>query len=473
MKSSNLIKKELYKRKSKELPQFFDGKFKLQEDFISDPARFKALFATRRFGKSYTSGLYLCKEAYENPGVSVLYTALTRDSAKRIMWKDVLKPINRTFKLNIKFNETLLTATLPNGSVIYLMGVDSSEDEKDKILGQKFKLAVIDECASYNIDLRALVYGILKPAMADLNGTIVMVGTPGNLTKSLFFDVTTGKEPGWHVVKADTKDNPYMRDKWLKEIEELKTQQPYIVETPMFKQMYLGEWVVDIDALVYKFTEERNLVTNIPKFISGDWQYLLGVDLGYEDDSAFVVVCYHEHDKCLYIVDTYNQKKMDITDVANKIKELKYKYPIHKVVIDGANKQAVEEIQKRHQVPLITADKKGKVDFIEIMNSELILGNIKLLDTGAAPLIDEWKSLVWKEKGGILVQPKEENPSCNNHLSDACLYAWRFTYQYLSQKPQHKPKIGTAEYYEKEVLDMEADAEEFFTNQESDRQWYD
>lgn len=466
MRSNKLIEKELIRRQSKTLPAFFDGKFKLQEDFISHPSKFKALFATRRFGKSFTSGMYLCKEAYENPGVSVLYIALTRESAKKIMFKDVLKPLNRKFNLNMRFNETTLTCTFPNGSMIYLMGVDSGEDEKDKILGQKYKLAVIDECASYNIDLRALVYGTLKPAMADLGGTIVMVGTPGNLTKSLFFDITTGKEPGWHVVKADTKDNPYMADKWRKEIEELTQNQPYIVETPMFKQMYLGQWVVDLEALVYKFDENKNLVTELPKYLNGDWQYMLGVDLGYEDDSAFVVVAFHEHDKNLYVIDTYNRKKMDITDVANKIKELKYKYPIHKVVIDGANKQAVEEIQKRHSIPLITADKKGKEDFIEILNSELILGNIKLLKGGAEPLIDEWASLVWKEKGGKIVIPKEENPSCSNHLSDACLYIWRFTYQYLSQKPSAKPKLGTAQYYEKEVTDMEQAAYDYFMAQE-------
>jgi len=165
----------------------------------------KALFATRRFGKSFTGGLYLCKTAWENPGSTVLYIALTRDSAKKIMWKDVLKQINRRLKLNIKFNESELSAKFPNGSIIYLMGVDSSEDEKDKLLGQKYKLAVIDECASYNIDLRHLVYGILAPAMADLSGTICMLGTPGNLTKSLFFDITTGKEPGWYVQRADTQ----------------------------------------------------------------------------------------------------------------------------------------------------------------------------------------------------------------------------------------------------------------------------
>lgn len=466
--NKSLIQKELEKRAKP--PVFLDGKFKLQAEFIEHPSKFKALFATRRFGKTFTGITYLLKEAYENPGVSVLYIGLTRESAKKIAWKDVLKPINRRLGLGIKFNETLLTCTLPNGSVVYLMGVDSSDDEKDKLLGQKYKIAVIDECASFSIDLRELVYGILKPAMADLGGAIIMLGTPGNLTKSFFFDVTTGVEPGWHVVKADTKDNPYMAEKWLKEIEELKKNQPYIVDTPMFKQMYLGQWVIDEDALVYKYNPERNIYDNLPLQTTGDWQYILGVDLGYEDASAFVVVAFHEHDKVLYIPDIYSRSRMDITDVANKIRELKTKYGVHKVVIDGANKQAVEEIQKRHAIPLITADKIGKADFIEIMNAEFIQGHIKLQKQSCQKLIEEYQNLVWKEKG----LKREENPACDNHLADAALYAWRFCYQYLSQPaPKPLPKWGTPERQQMEAEAMEEAAMEFFLAQEemAKKQW--
>lgn len=464
------IAKELARREAAKPPSLVDVNFPLQFDFIQHPSKLKALFATRRFGKSYTGGLYLVKEASETPGVSVLYVALTRESAKKIMWKDILKPINRKFKLGIKFNETLLTATLPNGSIIYLMGVDSNEDEKDKILGQKYKLAVIDECASFSINLRELVYGTLKPAMADLGGTIAMLGTPGNLTKSLFFDITTGAEPGWHVVKANTADNPYMATKWAKEIADLTANQPYIVDTPMFKQMYLGQWVIDEDALVYKFNSERNSYTQLPMQARGDWQHFIGVDLGYEDASAFVVCAYHEHDKVLYVVDTYARSKMDITDVADKIKQLRTQYSAYKVIIDGANKQAVEEIQKRHHIPLISADKRGKEDFIEIMNAELILGRIKLHTTGAAPLAKEWQALVWKTKDNKVVHPKAENPACDNHMADACLYAWRYCYQYLSEAPPVKPKPGTPEWANAEVAEMEQKAAEYFENLEKAHQ---
>jgi len=163
---------------------------------------------------------------------------------------------------------------------------------------------------------------------------------------------------------------------------------------------------------------------------------------------------------------------MDITDVANKIKDLKTKYNIHKVIIDGANKQAVEEIQKRHSIPLIAADKRGKEDFIEIMNAELIKGTILVNTLQCTALLDEWQNLVWKMKNEKPVLPKVENPSCDNHIADATLYAWRYCYQYLSETPKEQPKRGTAAWAEQEVSAMEQAAQEYFEAQEAAEKGY-
>lgn len=426
----------------KESPiDFLSQAFKEQRDAILDPSPLKSIFCTRRAAKSYTAGLYLFKEAYENPGVSVLYIALTRDSAKKIMWKDVIKPINKLFKLNCKFNHTELTVTLPNGSIIYFLGVDASEDEKDKLLGQKYRLVIIDEAASYTIDMRELVYQTLKPAVADYRGSIVLMGTPGNITKSLFYDVTNGLEPGWSRHQWDTFSNPYMAKQWQAEIDDLIKRNPLVIDATWFQQMYLGRWVVDNAKLVYKFNSSKNEYLELPKQRT-EYVYLLGVDLGYDDDSAFVVVAYSDQDKTLYVVHTFKKTKMDITDVANKIKELQRTYGCHKVVIDGANKQAVEEMQKRHGVVLQAADKTGKVDFIQLMNDDLAQGIVKVQPKACKELVDEWLGLIWNDRS----IKKEEHPSCPNHLCDAALYIWRYCHNFMYQKPDPEPKVGTPEW---------------------------
>lgn len=441
------------------------GTFKQQRDFILDSAPLKAAFCTRRAAKSYTAGLMLYRAALDRPGSSSLFIGLTRGSAKAIIWKDVLKVINRGHKLDAKFNETDLTATLPNGSVIYCLGADSDEGEREKLLGQKYALVVVDEAASYHIDLRALVYATLKPAVADYRGTICLIGTPGNLTKSLFFDITHGTELGWSVHKWTTFDNPYMATNWQLEIDDLTRANPLVVETPWFQQMYLGQWVIDQDKLVYRYSTERNSVDAMPAG-KGEPRYVLGIDLGYNDDSAFVLSAYHRESPKLYFIKTIKRAGMDVTDVANQIKDFYLHWPIDVAVVDGANKQAIAELNNRHGLALQTADKTGKEDFITLMNSDFIQGNIVAVRGKTESLVKEWQELIWLDRPGTISQKRVEHPSLPNHLADAALYAWRHCYSYLFKTlPQAKPRAGTPAWYDAEAKNMLEAAELRFVAQ--------
>lgn len=416
-----------------------DLDFKKQCDFIQDPARRKALFCTRRAAKSYTGGLYLTKEAEEFQGANCLYLGLTRASAKGIIWKDILKDIDRRNCLEMSFNGTDLTATLKNGSVIYVTGADADEDEMEKLLGRKYRLVIIDEAASFTVDMRKLVYGILGPAVVDQGGTICLMGTSGDLTQGLFYDVTTGTEQGWKLFEWSAHDNPYVAPQWQAELDDIAANRPLFMQTPLFKQWYLNQWVIDKEKLVYRFDATKNVYQSLPHYKTGVWQYVLGVDLGYSPDpSAFVVCAFHEHDPNLYIVDTFRRTEMDVTDVANHIKQYQNRYDIFKVVIDGSNKQAVEEMQRRHGIALTAAEKTGKADFIQLMNAEFIQQKIKLSLKAAQDLGQEYSKLIWVVDGDKILQPRKENPNCSNHLTDAALYAWRFCYQFLSQ-PAKKP----------------------------------
>lgn len=430
---------------SRERPAGFknlrDPKFKKQNAYLEDKSRLKALFCTRRAAKSYSGGLGLCEAALEWPGCSVLYIALTRDSAKKIMWKDVLKDINVRHDLRAVFNETSLTMTLPNGSVIYLTGVDANEEEKMKLLGQKYRRVVLDEASLYWINLRELVYGILKPAIADYRGDIWVHGTSGNITQGLFFDITTGKEPGWSVHEWSAHDNPYVAEQWQEELDEIARERPKFRETALYKQWYLNQWVVDTNKLVYWYQAGRNDYGTLPRY-PGEWQYVLGVDLGYSPDpSAFVLLGFHDHDKVLYGISSEELLEQDVTNVADRIKWYQSRYNIFKVVIDGSNKQAVEEMQRRHGIALTAADKRGKADFIQILNAEFQQEFVRIDPKHNQTLITNWGKLVWRTEGDKIVVPREEHPGLPNHIPDAFLYGWRFCYSFLSDKPKKKTDL--------------------------------
>lgn len=433
----------------------FDPNFPQQTAFVKDPAKLKALFCTRRAAKSYTAGLYLISEALAIPGCNCLFLGLTRSSAKGIIWKDILKKINKQFNLKAKFNSTELTMTFPNGSVISVTGADADEDEMNKLLGRKYRLVTIDEASMYTIDINKLVYGILKPAMADLGGTICMMGTASNFTRGLFYDITTGKEAGWKLFEWSAHDNPHIKVQWQVELDEIDQLRPLFKETPLYKQWYLNHWVVDTEKLVYKFREDKNVYRTLPNLPHEGWVYVLGVDTGWEDDNALVLTAYHAMDKNLYVVRTFNKNHMTFDQVVAKINEFladTHQRPM-KVIIDGANKQGVESMRQRSLIPFEFADKSGKVDFIEMLNADLIQEKIKINYT-CKELIAEMGGLVWKTDGDKIRLPKAEHPSLPNHLCDAFLYAWRCGFHYAFQATTPGPKAGSDAFYKAEEEKM-------------------
>lgn len=155
---------------------------------------------------------------------------------------------------------------LPNGSTIYIVGLDSAPEEMEKALGLKYKLCVIDEGGSWRQDQEKLVHSILEPACADHDGTICLIGTPTNFTRSYFFRLTYKQGfPGWSYHFWTYKDNPYTAAAMQKQIDRKIAINSRIVETPAFKQMYLGLWVVDTGKLCYKYNPDRNRADALPR----------------------------------------------------------------------------------------------------------------------------------------------------------------------------------------------------------------
>lgn len=450
--------KLLAKRRAKAFQpaSLFDQNFPQQRDFILDPHKLKALFCTRRAAKTFTAGLYMVYECLSNPGVNCLFLGLTRASAKKAIWKDILKVLNTKHKLVASFNATELTMTFPNGSIIYITGADADEEEMNKLLGVKYRVVCIDEASMYTVNVHKMVYGVLKPAMTDPNasgdrGTICMMGTASDFIRGLFYDVTRKVEPGWKLFEWSAHDNPHVKDQWAEELAEIDRDRPLFKETNLYKQWYLNHWVVDEDKKVYKFNEDRNTYKDLPVIVHEDWVYVLGIDLGWEDDNAFVLTAYNAADKNLYVIKSFNKPKMTFDAVIAKTQEFindRQQSPI-KIIIDGANKQGVESMRSRSNIPFEYAEKQGKVDFIEILNGDLIQEKIKIHPSNTK-LIDEMKALVWTTDGDKIRLPKTEHPSLSNHNCDAFLYAWRCGFHYAFQPKPVEPAKGSAEWAKRE-----------------------
>jgi len=441
---------------------FGSEKFPQQFAFINENAPLASALCPRRAGKSYAIGLKLYKKAFDFPGSTVLYISLTKDSAKRIMWRDVLMEIARQYGIEVVDRATLLEIDLPNGSMIKLAGADSSQKEKDKFLGGKYPYVCIDEAGSFTQDLADMIYEYLEPAVADYEGTIDLVGTPTVFWQGFFCKVTEGREAGWVTHAWDTLDNPYMRDKWQKRLDLLKARDPRVEETPRYLRMYKAVWVKDMENLIYKFQTDRNTVDVLPDGeIDGQ---VLGIDLGYNDATAYNLSRYYFHDETLYFIKSFKEAGQIVDDVVRTMKQYIIDYDIHTIVIDNASKQVVETLKARfsfYDVVIHAADKRDKIEYIGFMNSDFILGKIKLLKGETDGYAEELGNLI-KDPNNLKTV---EHPSCENHLCDAGLYNWRFARNYTAQPmalPEHPEDIIEAEVARRIKLNDRTEEESYY-----------
>lgn len=449
------------KRRILEMPpdRLRDPSFLAQNNVLSDRAsRYKAVNCTRRSGKSVGEAIDHFELCETYAGSRTLYLGLTLDSVSEIIW-DVMKELDEKGGYGCKFNEVKKIVRFSNGSRIRLFGLDTSERQMKKILGQKNRKVTIDEAGSMTQDMVKICYQMIDPTLTDLapNSWFSLVGTCENVPNTFFQRVVEGKETflPWKIYRWTAYDNPHMVDQWTRQIELYKKQNPDVIHASWFKTHYLNEWCSDDELLIIPLSR-KNFCDEIPKTHTF---YVLGVDLGFNDASAFSVLAYSLGSPVCYVVKSFKESGYDITDVANKIKSFQREFPITKIIVDGSNKQGVEEIKKRHRIPLNNAEKQGKATFLRILKDDAILGKIVLLESGTGELITEWSQLQWKDEN-----KDEEDSRCQNHLSDATLYAWRECKHYTYDPQDEPPHIDSQEYMdeaeEREAEELKREIEE-------------
>src|SRR6185312_16021474 len=117
--------------------------FDKQLAFVSDPSPFKIAVTTRRAGKTVACAADLTHTALSSPECIVLYITLSRKNAKRLVWPE-FKKLNVKYQLGGEANESDLTMTFPNGSVVYVLGAADRSAIED-FRGLSIKKVYLDE----------------------------------------------------------------------------------------------------------------------------------------------------------------------------------------------------------------------------------------------------------------------------------------------------------------------------------------
>ena len=414
--------------------------FQQQRDFINDKSKMKAACCTRRAGKSHVAAIKLLQSASRVPNSTALYLALTQRSAKGIMWRK-LKAIVNQYKLNVEFKESELIAVLPNNSRIVLYGADK-ENLMDTLLGDAYCTVVIDEAQSFGTHLQDMIDEVIEPATLDFNGDISLIGTPGPTCNGIFYEAAVGSAEYYSRHKWSLLNNFHLHNAngWLSD---LKQRREWSDDNPTFRRQYLGEWVVDLSALVYKFNISKNVFHTLPDI---NFTYIIGLDYGWNDATAFCVLAYSDKWPNAYIVECYGRTEITPSNIAVELQKLMIKYNPERIIADtgGLGRSITEEMKSRYSLPIQAAEKSEKMTAIDMLNCDLIDGRL-FVHASLKNLHMQYESLTWDDK-------HKEDPTLSNDLCDCSLYAHRFSRHYWGKLPL--ARLSEAELLQLQERDM-------------------
>ncbi len=403
--------------------------FPAQLAYVEDESRFITAVCSRQCGKTTGSAIRLFTRALKYAGTRHVYITVARTDAKEIIWDD-LQELNERFALGGVVNQTDLSITLPNRSVILLRG---AKDKKDisRLRGRRFKTVVIDEAQNFPPqDLFDLIFKVLRASLMRYKGAVAVIGTPGALAiiEDTFYALTQNQE--WTHHHWTILDNPWIEDARA-EIDRAMREMGVDESSPVIRREFFGEFVSDTRALVWTYDALKNDFTDdlLPK---GTWQYVIGVDLGYEDPDAVVVWGWTEQSPDVFCVYEFREQHLITSELAEVLKPLFEKYKPVKAVIDelGGGKKTAEELRKRHGLYFEPAKSTEKLTCINLFNDGLRTGRARVKK--GSKLHGELMRTQWLASArGLKVDDRHFHPD----LAMAGAYAYREATAYYFVEP--------------------------------------
>lgn len=423
--------------------------FPTQNKFVEDTARYIDAQCSRRAGKSNGLVLRFLKTMEKHPKSQCLYLSLTQDSAREILWP-VLQEMNEKYQLGCVFTESKLEMKHPNGSKLKLMGADLKNFIK-RLKGRKYPGVGIDEAQDFGTHLQSLIDDVLTPSIADYeDGWLALTGTPGPVPQGYFFDVTQNRKYGYSHHEWTIMDNPHMPNPQAF-LEDLKTKREWQNDNPTLLREWQNKWVLDVDSLWVRYNEKINHYQELP--VEHKWNYILGVDIGFNDADAIAVLAWAETTPITYLVEEVIKNKQGISDLILQIEATQKKYNAYKIILDegGLGKKIAEDLRQRFGCPIEPADKAHKQSNVEFLNDWLRLGKFKA-KSGSRFAQDSYLVQIDWERSTPSRTVLKKNP--HSDIIDSVLYAFRESYSYTHKPAVQGPKYGSKEWADAQSSEM-------------------
>jgi hypothetical protein len=417
--------------------------FEHQRRVLDDNSRLICLCCSRRAGKSELLGRLISKTLIAcRHGEWVVFGAKTLGIAKDIIWAE-LHAINKRYCLGWKINDSDLSITTLRGGRFRLFGVDDKQSV-DKVRGKKYRLVICDEASTYSGLLKELVLKAFDPGTKDLDGVIILSGTPGYVKDSSDYWYEASQLPGpWSKHSWTIFDNPHIGNAEEK-LRKTREMFGWDEAHPTYVAEYLGKWVDNSSLSVCDFLESRNVVDELPNHYNLTWRHTIGIDFGSVDACAWEVIAIDPHSDDRYVVEDFAQSGLVGDEPVEITRDLVDRYQTTYAVCDpgGGGKYFFETFNAKHARTMgcliRPANKQDLLGSIRLLNAELRTGRLKFLRGKTERTTNEIKRLMWRDERRDKII---EGPGFPMDCFDALRYdllesvAWRSTEKPPTESP--------------------------------------
>ena len=367
--------------------------------------RFICAALSRRQGKTYIANI-IGQMVSLVPGSHILIMS-PNYSLSQISFELQRKLIKHFGLEVVRDNAKDKIIELSNGSTIRM----GSVNQVDSVVGRSYDLIIFDE-AALGADGEEAFNVALRPTLDKPNSKAIFISTPRGRNNwfSTFFNRGFNPEfPEWFSIKATYHANPRISEA---DIEEARRG----MSDAEFQQEYMASFN-SFEGQIWKFNFE-DCVDSCKDMDTSRMDVIAGLDVGFRDPTALVIIAYDWDTEKYYILDEYMDNEKTTEQQAEQIKEIMDRYDVDYAFIDSAAQQTRFDFAQMYDIATTNA-KKSLVDGIGFVAS--LVDNDKIIvDPGCVEVMKSLDQYQWDPNPNLLKEKPKHNEFC--HMADALRY---------------------------------------------------
>ena len=373
---------------------------------INNPKyRFIVAAICRRLGKTYIANI-IGQLVSLVPNSNILIMS-PNYSLSQISF-DLQRNLIKHFDLEVlRDNAKDKVIELSNHSTVRM----GSVNQVDSTVGRSYDLIIFDEAAlSQGMDAFNVA---LRPTLDKENSKAIFISTPrgrNNWFAELYDRGWSELFPEWVSIQADYHENPRMSQTDIDEARNSMSEAEFSQEYHADFNTYEGQ--------IWQFNYEK-CVADLSELDTSRMDVIGGLDVGYRDPTAFIVVGYDWDEEKFYAIDEYYDAEKTTEKHAEEISKRIDKFDIDYIFIDSAAQQTRFDFAQQYDISTINA-KKSKLDGIAYIAA--IIDNDKLIvDQRCEELLKALDQYQWDPNPNLLKEKPKHNEA--SHMADAIRYA--------------------------------------------------